>query len=132
MIVNKVIIKKMITSSSITTTGIDITDNAYGEFLIRNVIIKSDGTGLAGGTNIQVVQNSTFGNPIIFQETVANLGANKTIDLSSASVTKQLSTLDSGNKISIKSTVGNCTGAGVIELYIELEKLDQGASVNLV
>ena len=131
-ILNRVILKKTVVSSTITTGGVDLTDNAFGELLITNVIVKSDATGLAGGTNFQVTTNNANGLTNILVETVANLGANKTVDMSSASISKQPTILENGKKITLKSTVGACTGAGTIDIYLVMEKVDQGASVNLV
>lgn len=132
MMVNRYIIKKTLTSSSIPTAGVDITDNAFGEFLITNVVLKTDSTGLAGGTNLQVTINNAKGLATCLEETVDNLGANKCVDMSSASVSKQPTVLENGKKITIKSTVGACTGSGTIDIYVIMEKLDQGSSINVI
>src|SRR3990167_8315093 len=75
---DKLFVKKAITSSDILTTVIDLTSTVTGgDLLLTRVILATDSTGLAGGTNIEItVSDEVYGlaTPII--ETVANLGAN--------------------------------------------------------
>jgi hypothetical protein len=125
-------VKKTVTSSTITTaSAVDITGvSSGGELAILNIVCKTDSTGLAGGTNFQVKSNNTKGLANILAEAVANLGANKTVDLSSASVTKQPTVLESGAKLQVQNTVGDGTGAGTIDIYIHFQRLTAGATIS--
>lgn len=97
---------------------------AYGSDIeIINMILKTDATGFAGGTNVQVLTNDALGLANILVEAVSNLGGNKTVDLNSASVTKQRTVIEQNKQIQINSTVAPCTGAGVWNLYIEYRPL---------
>lgn len=129
MIVNKIVLKKTVTSSDLDTSGDALTTTAYGEFLVKNIILKTDSTGLAGGTNLVIFTDNANGLANILVETVANLGANKTIDITTASVTKQPTVLEQGKKLKIKTTSAVGTGAGTMDVYMELEKLSANASI---
>jgi hypothetical protein len=86
------------------------------------VILKTDSTGLAGGTNFVLSSNNAKGLANILVETVANLGANKTVDMFTASVTKIRTVLESGKQLQISNTVGAGTGAGTIDIYVTFRK----------
>lgn len=123
-------VKKTLTSSAITQAGVDITGvSTTGELAIEDVIVKTDATGLAAGTNFTISSNNVKGLANVFAETVANLGANKTIDLTGASVTKIRTVLETGKKLTAKSTVADCTGAGTIDIYIKLQRLTAAATI---
>jgi hypothetical protein len=118
-----IVIDKTITSSNILTSVQDLTSQCYGDFFIKNIVLKTDSVGLAGGTNLVVSTTNSTGLVNVLVEAVSNLGANKTVDISSASVTKQPTVLENGSKIQLSSTVGACTGAGTVTIYIFLEAL---------
>ncbi|MFA5695921.1 MAG: hypothetical protein WC917_00445 [Bacilli bacterium] len=124
-------IKKTMTSSNILDSGnTDITGvSSGGELAIEDVIVKTDGTGLATGTNFELLSNNAKGLANIFVETVANLGATKTVDLTGASVTKIRTILESGAKLQVHSTAADCTGAGTIDIYVKFRRLAAGATV---
>ncbi len=124
-------IKKTMTSSNILDSGnTDITGvSAGGELAIEDVIVKTDGTGLATGTNFELLSNNAKGLANIFVETVANLGATKTVDLTGASVTKIRTILESGAKLQVHSTAADCTGAGTIDIYVKFRRLAAGATI---
>ena len=125
------VIKKTLVSSAITQAGVDVTlVSAIGELLLLDCVVKTGATGLAAGTNFQLLTNNTNGLANFFVETVANLGANKTIDMTGASVTKIRTVLETGKKIQAKSTVADCTGAGTIDIYLRFMRISDYASVS--
>src|SRR6267142_2556963 len=71
-------IVKSITSSTITTVAQSLTSAATGRLRIVQIIVKTDATGLAGGTNFTILSNNAKGLVNILVETVANLSANIT------------------------------------------------------
>lgn len=131
-----------VTSSTITTTAQNLTVAATGRLFVKQIVVKTDGTGLAGGTNFQILSNNAKGVANIFVETVANLGANITKVLSpgvtGADVTTSAPTptvtalptiLETGKRIQYKNTVGAGTGAGTIDIAILFERVDDGATI---
>lgn len=131
-----------ITSSNITTTAQNLTPAATGKLLVEQVIVKTDATGLAGGTNFQILSNNAKGVANIFVETVANLGANITLVMApgvtgadvttskpTPSVTALQTILEAGKKIQYKNTVAAGTGAGTIDIAIKFTRLDAGADI---
>lgn len=89
-----------------------------GDIYIDNVIIETNATGLATGTNFELIASETVGLAVFFSETVANLGANATVNMFTASVAKQRTVIQQGTYISIANTVAAGTGAGVWTLTI--------------
>lgn len=117
-----IILKKTITSSTITTSAQDLSLASSGEFYVENVILKTDATGLAGATNFRVLSNNSKGLVAILEEAVSALGANKTIDITTASVVKQRTVLESGKKLQFLGTASAGTGAGTVDVYVVLRK----------
>ncbi len=126
-------VKTGVVSSTITTGGVALgVASIGGAIAITDVIVKTNGTGLAGGTNFQLQTNNANGIAVFFAETVANLGASKTVNMATASVTANGRTvLESGKILTASSTVGNCTGAGTIDIFIRCMRLTAGADVSL-
>lgn len=124
-------VKKTLTSSAIVQAGVDVTGvSSGGNIEILDIHMMTDGTGLAGGTNFEVRNNNAKGAALVFAETVANLGANKSERLGSGSATAgQPFVLESGKKITADSTAADCTGSGTIDLYIVCRRLADGASL---
>lgn len=125
------VFKKLgVVSSTITQAGVDIsTASVAGQLSVVDIQVQTNATGLAAGTNFQVTSNNVSGLAVMFAETVANLGANKTMNLANASVTKTGGVLETGKKFTLKSTVADCTGAGTIDIYITLRRATAGAFV---
>jgi hypothetical protein len=98
--------------------------------VVEDVIAETDATGLAGATLFQVRKTDTVGNPIIFSEAVANLGANKTFDLSSATI-KNRSTCTNGTYIGVLGTSGAGTGAGVVRVTVKYRRLNQNSQLQV-
>jgi len=122
--------KTMVSSDIVSGAPVDITGvSSAGELAIEDVVVKTDGTGLAGGTNFELKSNNAKGQLNFFVETVANLGASVTVDNSDASVLGEHTVLESGKKLQVQATVGDCTGAGTIDIYVKLRRLAAGAIV---
>lgn len=132
-----------LTSSNIkTATKGSLTPAATGKLFIRECIVKTDGTGLAGGTNFELLTTNAKGVANFFVETVANLGANVTKVMTAGgdnadtttsdarpSVTALPTVLEAGKKIQYDSTSADCTGAGTIDIHLEFVRLDDGADI---
>lgn len=129
---NSFVLKFVITSSTILTTARNISDIVVGDDLVvTSARVQTDGTGLAGGTNFRLRTNQSVGLSTILEETVANLGANKFVDTSTASVAKHLIVIPAGSNIQVQSTGANCTGSGKIYVYLTLDRLIPEAGVNV-
>lgn len=125
--------KTVVSSAILSASATDITSvSSGGALAVNQIICQTDATGLAGGTNFNLLSNNATGAPVILANAVAGLGANATVDLFTAGVTKQRTVLESGKKFQVQSTVAPCTGAGTITIYIELERLAAGATVAAV
>lgn len=134
-------VKKTITSSGITTSAQDLTSVANrGDLRIVEIIVKTDSTGLAGGTNFTILSDNAKGVVNILVETVANLGANITKVMSGGgtaadtstsdarpSVTALPTVLEAGKKLQYLNTGSVGTGAGTIDVYVTFERLADGA-----
>jgi hypothetical protein len=123
-------VQKSFASTAIVTAGADLTGaSSGGDLEIEQIILRTDATGLATGTNVEIESNNALGLADILVEAVANLGANKTITMDNASVTKIPTILTSTKKLTIKSTVANCDGAGNLHVSIKFRRLAAGATV---
>ena len=134
-------ISKTITSSGITTAAQDLSDVATGRLAIINAVCKTDSTGLAGGTNFVLSTTNAKGTVNFAVETVANLGASitKSFDGPAAgdtttsdcgyTVTQSRTILESGKKIQYNTTGSAGTGAGTVDVFILLERVDENALV---
>ena len=124
------VVKKTLTSSAILQTGVDVTGASSGGALeLLNVVLQTGGVGLAAGTNFQLVSNNANGILLFMAEAVVNLGSTATVDLTTASLTKQKIVLESGKKITAKSTVANCTGAGTVDVYLVFRRTAAAATI---
>lgn len=122
--------KTLISSNIVTATPPDITGvSSGGDLAIRDLIIQSDATGLAGMTALTVATNNVKGVLIFFQTAITALGANGTVDMANASVTKIHTILESGKKLTANRTVADGTGAGTITVYVRFERLTAGATI---
>lgn len=129
-----IIIKKTLTSSAISTVVQALSSSAFGDLYVENVIVKTDATGLAGGTDLAILSTNVKGLAVIFEETIANLGASKTVDITTASVTKQKTVLESGQILQYKNTATGAgmvggTGAGTADVFVVLRRVTPGAFV---
>jgi len=125
-------IKKTLTSNEITIGGVDITNTSQGgELVIEDIILQTDSTGLAGGTNFLITSDNSKGAPTILSHAVSSLGANVTLNLSAATV-KSPCVLEIGRKLMAKMTVSNGTGSGTIDVRIKFRRLAAGATITAV
>ncbi len=125
-------VKKTMTSSAILASAATAITGASsgGNLKINDVIVKTDGsTGLAAGTNFELKTDNSKGLANFFVTAVSGLGAAKTIDFANASVTKIKTVLESGKVVKVQSTVADCTGAGTVDIWIEFERIDAGATI---
>lgn len=128
-------VKKTLTSSAVTQAGVDVTAvSTVGDILIEAVYLQTDATGLAAGTNVTLETNNTKGKAIFLTEAVANLGANATIaaNLAQAGLADAGSftpVLETGKKVTAKSTVADCTGAGTVDVYLICRRLADNATL---
>jgi hypothetical protein len=125
------IVTKTLTSSAVVQAGVDITGTSTdGTLIVEDILMSTDATGLAAGTNFQIDSDNAKGVTTIFAETVANLGANATETLATGSVTSVKGVvLESGKKLIAKSTVADCTGAGTITLVILFRRVNGAANI---
>lgn len=137
--------KITVTSSHVVTaTKLAITSAATGDLAISNVIMKTDATGLAGGTNFVLGSTNSKGVVNIAVETTANLGANATRsfgnqahgDVTTSSgtytVTQLITVLEAGQNLWVQSTGSNCTGAGTIDIYVQFERISESNDISMV
>nr|NIV11640.1 hypothetical protein [Fodinibius sp.] len=126
-------VKKTVVSNTILTASpVDISGVATGELNVEAVTLKTDATGLAGGTNFQLKSDNARGNPIFAEETVANLGANVTLDMETFSAAAFKTVIENGKKLQVQSTVGDCTGTGEIDIYIKFSRVTAGATISVL
>lgn len=125
-------LEKEITSSAITTSAATIFSTIGDAVMLEAVTLATDSTGLAGGTNFVLSTDSAYGNAAaLFTETVANLGANKTINTGSVA-SNVPAYLPAGTNIKVNNTVGAGTGAGVIKVILRLRKLNGNSAGQVV
>ena len=131
--------KWTITSSNILTTAQNLSPAAAGgELAITQVILQTDATGLAGGTNFQLQTSNAKGVAVFVAETVAHLGANATYSMFpyqggtnkyQFSVTGVPTVLTRGQTIQFLNTGGVGTGAGTVDVYVRFERLNDGSQL---
>lgn len=119
-------LKKTIVSSAITTAAQDLSLLAFGEVQLSGIILKTDATGLAGGTNFAITTNNTKGLAAVATETFANLGANRTV-ITPSVANNTTTTIENGKKLQFASTVANGTGSGTIDVYFSCRRVTPGA-----
>lgn len=120
-----------IVSSTLTTSFVNKLLVVGDGVVVEDVIVETDATGLAGATLFQVHKSDTTGNPIIFSQAVANLGANATYDLSTATI-KNRSTVTNGKYIGVLGTGSAGTGAGVARVTVKYRRLNQNSQLQVV
>ena len=97
-------------ASTLTTSFVNKILVVGSPVYIEDVVVETDATGLAGATLFQVKKSDTTGAAIIFSQAVANLGANATYDLSTATI-KNRSTCAANTYIGILGTASAGTGS---------------------
>jgi len=124
--------KTMVSSTILSGAPVDITGvSSGGELAVEDIILKTDqATGLAGGTNLNILTNNSRGQQLFAAETVANLGPAATVLGENASVLAERTVLETGKKFQVQCTGVDCTGPGEIDIYIKLRRLSAGATVS--
>ena len=123
------VIEKKITSSTLTTSDVNIAEFVWDGVIIEDVVAVTDSTWLAGGTNFQLKANGI----LFFVTTVASLWASTPLDLNGATVTGVKWIIGNGSQyISVSNTVAVGTGAGVITLKFICRKLAWNVSWNAI
>lgn len=132
-------IVKSITSSDIPDDGggtplaAPLTGAASGNLLLEEIVMQTDGTGLAGPTTVQVVCDNVKGltgaTVPVWDEATANLGANTHINNSEADTNELPMMLESGKKLYINgdSTLG--TGAGVVDVIMKFRRMTANSTI---
>lgn len=119
---------KDITSSTITTSD----QNAFlvvgNGIAIEDVLVRTDGTGLAGATNFVL----KAGGVTFYSTAVSGLSANVAVDLDRASVTKSRVVVPGGAYITFAGTASAGTGAGVATVHIRYRRLDANSDLQAV
>lgn len=136
----------ILTSSNVlNSAATDLTSVASGDLVIEQVILVTDATGLAGGTNFEIsVNGETYGidKPIV--EAVSNLGASAQRQYPSAVAAETTNdnqitvtcavpiVLQAGDKLQYGSSGANCTGAGKIMVALKFTRVSEGADIQSV
>jgi len=122
-------IEKKVTSSTITTSAVNIAQVIWGGTIIEDIIVRTDSTGLAGWTNFTLSADWI----VFFSTAVSWLGASSILDLNSASVTWIKALIESWVKnISVANTVAVWTGAWVITIELVCRRLDENSTGNAI
>jgi len=124
------IVEKKITSSDIlTASATNIAQFVWNWVILEDVIIRTDGTGLAWGTNFQLLADGI----VFFAETVANLWADTIMDADTASVTGIKALLETWTKyVSVQNTAADWTWAWVATVQLICRKLDNVSTGNSI
>lgn len=133
-------IKKTITSSGITVAHQNLSNAASGDLAIKQVILQSDTTGIVGPTNFELAVDNGNGLLIFASTAVSGLATSaKTKALIAGSddstgdnfltVVGVPTVLEAGKKITFGGTSAAGTGAGTVKVYIQLERVDENASL---
>lgn len=124
--------KTGVVSSTITQVGVDMTVASIGgPIAIKDVILKTNATGLAGMTNFTMTVNNANGASVFLSQAAAGLGANATVQLSAAGTTKSETVIETGKKITLKATVADGTGAGTIDIHMLCQRMTAGADISV-
>jgi len=122
------------TSSAILSASAVTLATASGDIQIDSIVEATDATGVAGCTNVNILNNNTVGKTgVIAAAAAATLGANTSLNVTAFGVTPLASTpwiLKDTKIIQHQATVAPCTGAGTITYVIKYTRLADGAALN--
>lgn len=132
----------VLTSSNILlSAATDLTSAAHGgDLVVEQVILMTDSTGLATGTNFEIsVSGETYGENKPIVEAVSNLGASVSraviggdtdaTNVRLLSVTGTPFVLQAGDKLQYGSSGADCTGAGKILVAIKFSRVTDNADI---
>ena len=124
------VVKKSVTSSTVIQAGVNLTNlSTGGDLEIVDVHVDTDGTGFAGGTNVELRATNANGILLKWAFTVASMGANKSLNLKDGLTVGEPFILESGKRLTLDATVADCTGAGVAVFNIVCRRLADGATL---
>ena len=125
-----VTVQRDVVSSTIkTATDLNILQVGGNGFLVEDVVVRTDSTGLAGGTALVLKADGI----VFFQTAISGLGASALKDFKSASVTAIQASVPAGAKyITISSTIADCTGAGVATVTLIGRRLDSTSTIDAI
>jgi len=120
------VVEKIITSSDIlTASDTNIAQFEWNGVIIEDVIARTDSTGLAWGTNFQLLADDI----VFFSTAISWLWADAIVDLRNASVTGIKTSLWTGTKnVSVQNTAADGTGAWTITIQLVCRKLDTNST----
>ena len=122
--------KTVVSSAILQTPSLNIFSiTSNGGFTIEDIIVSTDVTGLAAGTNfiLTVDGNSTF-----FTTAVSGLGSYNSKDLAHASVAASKVVYGDGQHyVDLHCTAADCTGAGKVTIAIYVRGLNGNSSVQI-
>jgi len=123
--------KTLLSSAVLESAAVDLTGvSTVGELALEEVTLMTGSTGLAAGTNVEIKVNNVQGLLTIASEAVANLGANKTVNMTDATVTEMQPTfIEVGKKVQIQATGTDCTGSGTLSVRMKFRRLTAGATI---
>lgn len=125
-------VQTTLTSSAILNSAATNLFQSIGDgVVIEDIICETDATGLAAGTLFQLKRTDSYGANIILSHAVASLGANVTIDMSTAT-TKNRSVVGSGKYITSFATGADCTGAGTVRVTIKYRRVNSNSLLQAV
>lgn len=131
--------RSAITSSTLTTTAQTLGNAATGRLRLLSINFQTDATGLAGATAFQIKRTGTYGAAVVTSDAVSGLGANVTHDTDSITTANNPGTtnnvpivLEAGDTLTYLGTVSAGTGAGVIVVTCEFERIDDNADMTFV
>lgn len=123
--------KTLVSSAILVTPAVDVTGaSSAGKLAIVDVVLKTDGTGLAGMTNLRLQTDNAAGAAVFLETAASGLGANATIDLANASVTKKKVVLEQGKKVQAAATASDGTGAGTVTIEICFERYQPAGRIS--
>jgi hypothetical protein len=124
--IGNTIVQTDVVSSTLTTTDLAIFQTTGSGMVITECIVRTDATGLAGGTNLVLKADGI----VFFSTAVSGLGASSVKDIKNASVTgSKVSIPDGVKNITIATTVANGTGAGVANVTLVCQNVISNATI---
>lgn len=129
----KFILSGLVKSLNIITGGVSLfgVGGISGSLFIHEILLESDATGLAAGTNIEIQNPNGFGIVKQLVTTVAKLGANMSIRGSIDGEVGYLfrgCMLENSDYLTLNSTNLDCTGVGLVRISLLCERITAGAT----
>ncbi len=128
-------LRRVLTSSGITTAAQNLTTAATGRLYLEDIVFETDGTGLATGTNFVISKTGTYGNLTVTSDAISGLGANVTHACKAGtngtvpSVSNNVPcVLEAGDKLTYANTVAGGTGGGTITVTMYFRRVDSNTA----